>query len=772
MPTGSCVLRGSYRFCGDILHAVFTCDLVCGQDKNDHTKQPVNTVMRMKTPPDDNNDNNNNDNSNRSVVSFVNNNNNNDDETASNDTEDTWMGKYGSWVLDLHRSMNENFFIPLFLHVADHPCWYLVGILVVSASLTVAAVMTGSFEIRTQIVETAVPLSSYTLLQREWIIDSFDTPRPNSALLHAEGNNVLNHHAVTLAWEIDNRIPTMTNFQQLCQSGLNVTTTTTTRQQEGLTRDGSALLNSDCKYQSVTFFWTHRQQYETELAVLSTNEEKNAYIVQKMSAATFADGTPVVRGSLFGRFVTSQDGSNRLESAKSIAVTFGVVAPPQDTTRRDFELSFGSTLQDLADTEGTAAPGVYLESFSQAILSDELEEPILGDLPLVGAAVLIMCLFTAFSMMRWKRNTKGQRFVSSNFLLGIGAAVTIVLSTATGYSICALCGYPITFITQTLPFILIGIGLDDAFILVGAYYETDTALSFRDRLMAMTRLAAPSITATTLTDCVASALGASSTVPAIRWFCFYAVVCIAVDYIYQITFFMALLVLDHDRSKSGRYDCLICFKAPHAEGGRRDMRGSVREAPRSDLCIRSYADLLLRPAIKWIVLISAVALVILAGVAASYIEVDYDITELTPRNSPTDRFEFARRDYFATESGQFQVTLYYNDLDVSDASVRDQMRLFHQEIEALGDTASVEAQPYWLRDFETYSQSSTNNTMPFKEQLQLFLSSAEFGPLYKDDFVFDDQGNVLYLREPLKLAKELLTATQHIRWTCYRPSAA
>ena len=47
-----------------------------------------------------------------------------------------------------------------------------------------------------------------------------------------------------------------------------------------------------------------------------------------------------------------------------------------------------------------------------------------------------------------------------------------------------ICGVPFTSITQMLPFILFGVGLDDAFVLVGAFDRTDEAASTGERVHA------------------------------------------------------------------------------------------------------------------------------------------------------------------------------------------------------------------------------------------------------------------------------------------------
>ena len=56
-----------------------------------------------------------------------------------------------------------------------------------------------------------------------------------------------------------------------------------------------------------------------------------------------------------------------------------------------------------------------------------------------------------------------------------------------------------------------------------------------------------SISMTTLTTALAFVLGCTSTVPGIRWLCIYASVTVVFDFVYQATFFIALVALDERR---------------------------------------------------------------------------------------------------------------------------------------------------------------------------------------------------------------------------------
>ena len=58
--------------------------------------------------------------------------------------------------------------------------------------------------------------------------------------------------------------------------------------------------------------------------------------------------------------------------------------------------------------------------------------------------------------------------IRSRTLLGFSAVVAVLLSMISGFGLLFMCGVPFTSMTQLLPFVIFGIGLDDAFIVAGA----------------------------------------------------------------------------------------------------------------------------------------------------------------------------------------------------------------------------------------------------------------------------------------------------------------
>jgi predicted RND superfamily exporter protein len=100
----------------------------------------------------------------------------------------------------------------------------------------------------------------------------------------------------------------------------------------------------------------------------------------------------------------------------------------------------------------------------------------------------------------------------------------------------------------------------DSFIITGAYERTNPSDRIERRIQNAIHDCGVSILLTTLTTVSAFSLGTMSRVPAMKNFYIYAATCVFVDFIYQVSFFLALLYTNEKRKAEGRYDWLFCFK--------------------------------------------------------------------------------------------------------------------------------------------------------------------------------------------------------------------
>jgi Patched family len=227
-----------------------------------------------------------------------------------------------------------------------------------------------------------------------------------------------------------------------------------------------------------------------------------------------------------------------------------------------------SKCQELAENMVSNHSFISLDALPTFLdISFRFTRAIVDDLYLIPIAFVMLCAFTAFAFSRRHK-------VYSRCLLGIGAVITCLLSIATTYGLLMICGVPVTTATQMLPFVVMGIGLDDAFIIMGSFTRKgtkDIAECVRQTIDDI----GVSIFLTSLTSSLAFALGCFSNVPTIYWMSLYAFPMIIIDFIYQITFFVALLVLDERRIQQNRRDLCTWITVPTYSGPQRERIASA-----------------------------------------------------------------------------------------------------------------------------------------------------------------------------------------------------
>lgn len=135
-------------------------------------------------------------------------------------------------------------------------------------------------------------------------------------------------------------------------------------------------------------------------------------------------------------------------------------------------------------------------------------------------------------------------FLRSKPWTGIISITTTGMSVISGFGILLYIGIPVTTITIIVPFLILGIGMDDTFIMLSAWKKTDTKKSVERRMGETLTECGVSITLTSVTNIASFTTGALITsLPVHRVFCIYMSTCLVFDYIYQMTFIVAVLVL-------------------------------------------------------------------------------------------------------------------------------------------------------------------------------------------------------------------------------------
>ena len=299
-------------------------------------------------------------------------------------------------------------------------------------------------------------------------------------------------------------------------------------------------------------------------------------------------------------------------------------------------------LEIIRDVEVNYASTVSVEYAVTRSFGDEFGAAITGDITKLQIAFILILGYATLMLSKGGEGCVGSRV----FVSGMGV-VSIGLAIASSYGLCSYFGLFYSPLMNVLPFLLLGIGVDDMFVLVNAYDNTNPYLSIAERLGNAMSTAGMSITVTSFTDIFAFLIGSTTSLPALRNFCFYAALGIFFDYLYQLTFFAAFLAIDERRRMLKKGDCFCCPTCDEGatccvpcckpaagapvvvvvNGVQQEQVGPERMTKR---VMGALADFLAKKSVK------AAVLVIFSGIAAggilgvSKIKVEADVNDFLP----------------------------------------------------------------------------------------------------------------------------------------------
>ncbi|XP_023238951.1 patched domain-containing protein 3-like isoform X1 [Centruroides sculpturatus] len=134
-------------------------------------------------------------------------------------------------------------------------------------------------------------------------------------------------------------------------------------------------------------------------------------------------------------------------------------------------------------------------------------------------------------------------FLRSKPWIGILSTVVTGMSVISGIGLLMYLGFAVTVTTIIVPFLVLGIGMDDTFIMLSAWMKAEKTKSVEDKMAEMFSETGVSITITSLTNITSFVVGIIfNSVPEFREFCLFMATCLTFDYIYQITFIGACFV--------------------------------------------------------------------------------------------------------------------------------------------------------------------------------------------------------------------------------------
>ena len=244
--------------------------------------------------------------------------------------------------------------------------------------------------------------------------------------------------------------------------------------------------------------------------------------------------------------------TGKILGAKAMLLNLVAVIEDKDDkwANEEFERQLVKKVNNFNFPEGTT---VY--PFTLRSVGDLIGGNVVSDLNTLAAGYVLIFIYVLVNL--GKLNSMEQRA-----WLSVAGIAAVVMGVATSFGLAAHMGVFYSKMNQILPFLMLGVGIDDMFVIIQAFDNLsadEKKLTLAKQLGRTMKHAGVAITITSVTDLLAFAIGATTVLPALSGFCIYASLGIFFIYFYAITFFLAWFSIDQRRVESSR-DACICLK--------------------------------------------------------------------------------------------------------------------------------------------------------------------------------------------------------------------
>ena len=175
-----------------------------------------------------------------------------------------------------------------------------------------------------------------------------------------------------------------------------------------------------------------------------------------------------------------------------------------------------------------SSDNIKVHYFTSLSFGNEMTRIVFVDIPILGVSVILMGIYLSMTL--------GKNFncVEARVLLAMGSLFSIVCALLIGLGIGLVFGYPFNPVILMVPFLLLGVGVDDGIIIVETFDHTELQnndIKNNDvRFANAMKHSGLSITLTSLSSIVAFGIGSNIDMPGVGCFCIYSMLTFVSNY--------------------------------------------------------------------------------------------------------------------------------------------------------------------------------------------------------------------------------------------------
>ncbi|XP_013119437.1 patched domain-containing protein 3 [Stomoxys calcitrans] len=413
----------------------------------------------------------------------------------------------------------------------------------------------------------------------------------------------------------------------------------------------------------------------------------------------------------FGGTKVTED--NIIITVPAIQLVYFVTADTkrQDAKGAEWEETF---LRVVGEAENSGMfKHISVAYFASRTLDHELEKNTQTVVPYFSSTFILMALFSVVTCMMGDA-------VRSKPWLGLMGNISAVMATCAAFGLAMYMGIEFIGINLAAPFLMIGIGIDDTFVMLAAWRRTSLKLSVPDRMAHMMSEAAVSITITSLTDLISFWIGVISPFRSVQIFCKYSVLAVCFTFLWHVTFFAACMAISGYREEQNRHAVFGCkvqalsvaIKEKRNIFYRAIMSGGInRDDPDNPIDNKDHVLMkFFRTNLSAIINNNWCKLLIILIFGTYLAGACYGITQIKEglerrKLSRADSYSvefFDREDEFYREFPYRMQLIITGDLNYSDPMVQDQIEELTRNLENTSYVTSSLYTESWLRSFISF----------------------------------------------------------------------
>ena len=496
--------------------------------------------------------------------------------------------------------------------------WLIITICIVVASGLSVGFVNLKVENRTD--RLYIPQESQALKEIEKGSKHFhdvDTREETVILVPEAVENAFSFECLTEAYSVHKAIISLKSFTEFCATQSGVTANST----------------NECMTLNFLEFFNYSKENMVNIHDKITEKQN--------SAEAMSNGRPSFYnfGRMFGKIRTNSS-NGKLKGPEAIQMIYFMRNPTDDKKNLKI-VEWEKSFEDKVSTFKNNLKCFSLFYAADSSLDDAISESSGSDIVLISITFTIMISFSSVMLGKFRNPLMGHSLLSN---AGIFAVVFGVMA---GFGLCLFVGIPFVSMNGVLPFLILGIGIDDMFIIMDELDRQDPELTVVQTIKSVLVHSGATVTMTTITDLVAFAVSTSTAFPAVRYFCIFAAVSITLSYLFMITFFVAFMTFEIRRMKSGRRECLPLCRVPEVSLDQPTWY-QPQMSQFSNKAMKVWGEFLMLTPTRIMVVILSLGLLASGILGMLNIEEEFNRTILAKDNSHFREFINVQEKYFSS----------------------------------------------------------------------------------------------------------------------------